>query len=91
MERANGFNVGGDAHIDPQPYATTLYVEWNKVKYSPIQWGTGVNPPGRGDVGIAPYIPAELPAIQPGMLKPSGCGRLGSRPYGGVPFIGVRG
>ena len=32
MERANGFNVGVDAHIDPNPYATTRCVEWDGVK-----------------------------------------------------------
>ena len=32
MGRANGFNVGVDARIDPQPHVTTLYVEWNEVK-----------------------------------------------------------
>ena len=32
MGRANGFNVGVDAHIAPQPHVTTLYVEWNEVK-----------------------------------------------------------
>ena len=31
MERANGFNVGVDAHIDPKPIGTALYVEWDKV------------------------------------------------------------
>ena len=32
MARAAGFNVGVDAHIDPNPHGTTLYVEWNRVK-----------------------------------------------------------
>ena len=32
MGRANGFNVGVDAHIDPQPHVNPLYVEWNEVK-----------------------------------------------------------
>ena len=32
MAGMNGFNVGVDAHIDPKPYATTLYVEWGEVK-----------------------------------------------------------
>ena len=31
MVRAYGFNVGVDAHIDPQPHATTRYVEWDRV------------------------------------------------------------
>ena len=35
MERAKGFNVGVDAHIDPQLHATTLYIEWNKVNNIP--------------------------------------------------------
>ena len=32
MGRANGFNVGVDAHIDPNPHGITLYVEWDEVK-----------------------------------------------------------
>ena len=32
MVRANGFNVGVDAHIDPKPHVTTLYGEWGEVK-----------------------------------------------------------
>ena len=32
MVRTNGFNVGVDAHIDPNPYATNLYVVWDEVK-----------------------------------------------------------
>ena len=31
MVGMTGFNVGVDAHIDPKPYATTRYVEWNGV------------------------------------------------------------
>ena len=31
MGRADGFNVGVDAHIDPQPHGTVLYVEWDRV------------------------------------------------------------
>ena len=31
MVGMNGFNVGVDAHIDPKPHATTLYVEWDRV------------------------------------------------------------
>ena len=42
MVGMNGFNVGGDAHIDPNPHATTRYVEWGKVKlHVPIQRGAG--------------------------------------------------
>ena len=33
MVGMNGFNVGVDAHIDPQPYATTLYVEWHAPRH----------------------------------------------------------
>ena len=92
MERANGFNVGVDAHIDPKPYATNLCVEWDGVnmtfRHSTGHWG---KPTWRGDVGIAPYIPSELHSIQPGALKPSGFGRLVAAPTGGVPFNGVRG
>ena len=81
MERANGFNVGVDAHFDPKLHGTTLYVEWDRVnQYFPIHRGTDINPPGRDDVGIVPYIPAELHSIQPGMLKPSGGGRLVAAP-----------
>ena len=32
MVGMNGFNVGVDAHIDPNPHATTLYIEWHTVK-----------------------------------------------------------
>ena len=31
MVGMNGFNVGVDAHIDPKPYATNLWVEWDGV------------------------------------------------------------
>ena len=31
MVGMNGFNVGVDAHIDPQPHGTVLYVEWDRV------------------------------------------------------------
>ena len=30
MARATGFNVGVDAHIDPQPHETALFVEWGR-------------------------------------------------------------
>ena len=72
MASAHGFNVGVDAHIDPKPHATALYVEWNKVKlHFPIQRGADVTPPWRGDVGIAPYIHAGLHSIGWGALKPA--------------------
>ena len=90
MARANGFNVGVDAHIDPQPHATNLYVEWDGVNMTfPHPPGRGWKPTWRGDVGIAPYIPSELHSIQPGALKPSGGGRVVAAPTGGtdcVPF-----
>ena len=44
--------------------------------------GYGYKPTWRGDVGIAPYIPSELHSIQPGVSKPSGCGRLVAAPTG---------
>ena len=81
MARAKGFNVGVDAHIDPQPHGTTLYVEWGGVNMTfPHSSGRGGEPIWRGDVGIAPYIPSELHPFQPGALKPSGFGRLVAAP-----------
>ena len=41
-----------------------------------------VTPPGRGDVGTAPYISVQPHSIQPEALKPSGCGRLVAAPTG---------
>ena len=77
MARAAGFNVGVDAHIDPQPRATNLYVEWDGVNMTfPHSSGCGGEPTWRDDVGIVPYISVRPRTIQPGMLKPSGCGRL---------------
>ena len=34
MARAIGFNVGVDAHIVPNPHATTLYDEWNRKNHN---------------------------------------------------------
>ena len=71
MERANGFNVGVDAHIDPKPHATTLYVEWDGVnQYFPIHRGMDITPPGRDDVGIVPYISVRPHTIQRGASIP---------------------
>ena len=64
MVGMNGFNVGVDAHIDPQPHATTLYVEWDEVNM------TFFHSTGNDET-------VRLRAA-------------GSRPYGDVPFIGVR-
>ena len=83
----DGFNVGVDAHIDPKPYGTTLYVEWDGVNMTfPHSSGCRGEPTWRDDVGIVPYIPAELHTIQRGTMKPSGGGRLVAAPTGGVPF-----
>ena len=83
MERAAGFNVGVDAHIDPKPYGTTLYDEWDGVNMTfPHSTGCGCKPTWRDDVGIVPYIPAELHTIQRGTMKPSGFGRLVAAPTG---------
>ena len=48
----------------------------------PHSTGCGCNPTWRDDVGIAPYIHAELHSIQQGIMKPSGFGRLVAAPTG---------
>ncbi len=76
MARANGFNVGVDAHIDPQPNGTTLYDEWDEVNMTfHHSMGRGCKPTWRDDVGIVPYISVRLRPIQPGVLRLSGGGR----------------
>ena len=48
--------------IDPHPHETDRCVEWNgENNISPFSRGC---PPERDDVGIVPYIPAELRTIQ---------------------------
>ena len=63
MVGMNGFNVGVDAHIDPQPHAITLSVEWETVKFY-HSTNNCVFVRFRVDVGIDPYIHAGLRSIQ---------------------------
>ena len=84
MARATGFNVGVDAHIDPQPHGTNLYVEWDGGNMTFFHSsGRGCKPTGRDDVGIVPYIPSGLHSIQRGCVETVGLRAAGSRPYGG--------
>ena len=53
-------NVGADAHICPQPYGTSWYVEWDRemgclYNISPFNKDMRTNHPARADVGIGPY------------------------------------
>ena len=64
--------------IDPKPPKPPAPLNGTgKILRSPIQPG---DPPERDDVGIVPYIPAELHTIQRKTMKPSGGGRLVAAP-----------
>ena len=90
MERAHGFNVGVDAHLDPKPNGTSLYVEWDGViDIFPFNRVQG-EPYLAGRCGHRPLHSVWGAFHSTGRVKPAGFRAAGSRPYGGVPFIGGR-